>query len=280
MVELPNLWSEVCLRMNDANYHSPTILNSDLIKVVDSVKLRDHFRSFDASKAQDLLRLFGSISVERPTRGSGMYERGDPLHEGLVVRLLRSLEDPLHVARVLLGEIPQVKDLHLKTLTLTLSVNGIDKIDPIDPILFTGLVRLKTCSLRGLSAAQLESLLQAVIASDNIILKSLSLLGHIQSPALSEAVIKLEELKLNAGLSSECLTAMFEAIQSSFSAGKLKLKKLDLRHLSVHHVKPELLHAVLLLKQECGLDQLTMPRLSVISKKLIEVRHDRPYLWL
>jgi len=190
VAELPSLWSGACLMMRDANYRD--ILNSDLVKVVDSLKLR---LRHTACKARVLLGLFGSVSV-----------------------------------------------------------------------------------LSRLSDGQLEALFQAIIASDNSTLKSLSLFscfisGHGLgwSPALFQAMIKLEELKLSGCiLSSDCLTAMFEVIRSSLSAGKLKLKKLDLRGLklvdSPHD--PKLLQSIVALKEENGLDQLTTPRLSVIFETL------------
>ena len=191
MAELPSLWSGACLMMRDANYRD--ILNSDLVKVVDSLKLR--------------------------------------------------LRHTACKARVLLGH-----------RTYCVSV------------------------LSRLSDGQLEALFQAIIASDNSTLKSLSLFscfisGHGLgwSPALFQAMIKLEELKLSGCiLSSDCLTAMFEVIRSSLSAGKLKLKKLDLRGLklvdSPHD--PKLLQSIVALKEENGLDQLTTPRLSVIFETL------------
>jgi len=205
VAELPSLWSGACLMMRDANYRD--ILNSDLVKVVDSLKLR---LRHTACKARVLLGLFGSVSV-----------------------LSRN-------AQLLLGLFGSVS---------VLSRN-----------------------------AQLEALFQAIIASDNSTLKSLSLFscfisGHGLgwSPALFQAMIKLEELKLSGCiLSSDCLTAMFEVIRSSLSAGKLKLKKLDLRGLklvdSPHD--PKLLQSIVALKEENGLDQLTTPRLSVIFETL------------
>jgi len=202
VAELPSLWSGACLMMRDANYRD--ILNSDLVKVVDSLKLR---LRHTACKARVLLGLFGSVSVLR----------------GQLEALFQACSKP---------------------------------------------------SSRG----QLEALFQAIIASDNSTLKSLSLFscfisGHGLgwSPALFQAMIKLEELKLSGCiLSSDCLTAMFEVIRSSLSAGKLKLKKLDLRGLklvdSPHD--PKLLQSIVALKEENGLDQLTTPRLSVIFETL------------
>ena len=190
VAELPSLWSGACLMMRDANYRD--ILNSDLVKVVDSLKLR---LRHTACKARVLLGLFGSVSV-----------------------------------------------------------------------------------LSRLSDAQLEALFQAIIASDNSTLKSLSLFscfisGHGLgwSPALFQAMIKLEELKLSGCiLSSDCLTAMFEVIRSSLSAGNLKLKRLDLVGTEVVGCPhdPKLLQSIVALKEENGLDQLTTPRLSVIFETL------------
>ena len=71
-----------------------------------------------------------------------------------------------------------------------------------DPTLFTGRVGLKTCSLRD-EFFQLESLLQAIIASNNSNLKSLELhgcsTGYIRSglgSSLFRVLTRLEELKL------------------------------------------------------------------------------------
>ena len=179
VVELPRLWSSARLKMEDDNLHD--ILSCDLSKVVSCLKVRVTENSFlDASKARGVVSLFESVDVTYT---------------------------PQPVVWVLLGAIQQVEDLHLRTLSIR-----VPWWDQIDPILFNGLVRLETCSLFRIPAVQLEALFQAIIAADNINLKSLEL-GSCSisgvSPRLFQALTKLEEFKLvNSILPSECLTAM------------------------------------------------------------------------
>ena len=236
MAEVPSLWSKVRLRMDDVNHRG--ILKSDIVKVVDSLRLS----FFDASKARGLIRMFRDIILEPPT--------------------------PLRVVRILLNEIKEVKDLHLRTLTL----KAFRHDHQIDPSLFTGLVRLKTCSIHDL--CQLEPLLQAIIASNNINLKSLELDGCSMSgvsPGLFQAVTKLEEFKLvGCILPSECLTAMLEA---SREAGKFKKLIILGNDVDRTGVEPEPVESIVKTMEE---RRLWLPGSTPLLCAIFEVRSDGP----
>ena len=243
MVELPRLWSSARLKMEDDNLHD--ILSCDLSKVVSCLKVRVTENSFlDASKARGVFSLFESVDVTYT---------------------------PQPVVWVLLGAIQQVKDLHLKTLSLNVTW----WMGKIDPILFTGLVRLETCTLYRIPAVQLEALFQAIIAADNINLKSLEL-GSCSisgvSPRLFQALTKLEEFKLvNTILPSECLTAM---LAFAYDAMPM-LKKLVIRRTEVKRtgVEPEPVESIVQSMEEHRLEFGTTPRLTLD----FEVRSDGPH---
>ena len=239
VVELPRLWSSARLKMEDDNLHD--ILSCDLSKVVSCLKVGVTESSFlDASEARDVVSLFESVDVTHT---------------------------PQSVVGVLLGAIQQVEYLHLRTLSVS------SWWDLIDPILFTGLVRLETCSLFRIPAVQLEALFQAIIAADNINLKSLKVqlaYSWIRgvSPRLFQALTKLEEFKLvNGILPSECLTAMLAMPM---------LKKLVIRRTEVERtgVEPEPVESIVQSMEEHRLEFGTTPHLTLD----FEFRSDGPNL--
>ena len=117
---------------------------------------------------------------------------------------MNNLIDPLNGRRW--KYVVEVPSLWSKAL-LRMTHNNHQDILNSDPTLFTGLVGLKTCSLRDESVLGLESLLQAIIASNNSIVKSLELHGcsvleyrgyhsYGLSSNLIRVLTRLEELKL------------------------------------------------------------------------------------